>query len=227
MSRRNIEKSLAENFSRTLCLEVAYYEYDAERVVKSNYSNISFTDCIVTSNHVEKLREFLVKNVEKYPCIFTHETKYHMNFSLSTDSEWRNKDCEVVSTKKVINKLTKLLEFKAELDFVYTASEAKNLLTRHASRKTLLRNEEKAIQSYWERVFSAVEALTEGLHKSTKVKVFENYLISINTFSPDSYEDCMSNIQYFTEQIEEIELEAILNPLVTDEMELTVTNLLP
>lgn len=219
MSRKNIEKSLARNFNRTLCLEVAYYDNSAEKVIENAYMNYIYADYIPTYEKVEKLQELLVNNVQKYPFIITTESKYTMKFMLSTDDEWKRRDCEIVQTKTVIDRLGRLLDRKSELELIAIASEAKGIVESYKMRNYRLQGEERAVERFWSAVFDKIDAITEGLHKTTKIKVFENYLINLNSFHQDSFEDAMENIRYYNGLIQETQLKGVLNPLVTEEMQ--------
>ena len=112
-----------------------------------------------------------------------------------------------------------MLDRKSELDLVETASKANKIIGQYGIRMSRLSNAETNVDRYLTTAFNTVESLTEGLHKNTKLKVFENYLFLHNSYSLDSYESAMEDVRYYNKLIQESQLKAVLNPLVTENME--------
>lgn len=215
MSRKNIEKLVAENYNRTLCLEVAYYNYDSERIIQGlenkNYWNT------FNFSQIYALQEVLVKNVQKYPYVVA-SCGNEWKFFLDTNQSWKRNDYEYNSTRKIIEVLGELIDKKTTLEAIEKKGDAERIVSNYQQHFT--RNE-KAIEEMEKYLISCiedVEVLCKGLKKSTKITIFENMLIKNNSFIQDCYEDAKIRCSDAQQRMTELTLESVMNPFVRNDM---------
>lgn len=216
MSRKNIAKPLSENFNRNLCLEVAYYNNEASRIVEKNFNSCRWEN--ITYEQVHALQSLLVSNAEKFDYIVTVVSGEY-KFFLTNDTTWKRNDYERVTVKSAIKILSQLLDMKKELDLASSYKEAKYIEYRMQNLISYRDNYQNQMKSFFDRAISYVEELTAGLRSSTKLSVFENYLAVGNSYYEDSYEEAKSHLERTESEITSVTLESALNPLIKENFE--------
>ena len=133
---------------------------------------------------------------------------------------WKRSDCERVLIRNVSKVLSDILDRKQELELAKSYKEAKQITNRISSLYNFRDNYQKQMANYFTRAISYVESLTQGLHYTTKQKVFENYLEIGNSSYQDDYEDAKERIEGVESEITSISLKSALNPLIKENFEL-------
>lgn len=211
MSRKNIRNIVAE-YNEPLCHEVAYYESTVEEMVEKNLALNKWYQ--FTYDEVHALQVALVENMNSYPYLITTLSS-EWKFMLAKEPTSKRNDEAIILTKTVVQFLSNLLERKVQIQLAETARDALKIQREYEQTYNWKNRVELTIEEYWNFTFNTVEALTEGLRTSTKIKVFENFINNANSVYEDNFEDSQNNLSKIDAILNRLSLESAMNPLVS------------
>lgn len=211
MSRKNIRNIVAE-YNEHLCLEVAYYESTVEEMVEKNLGLNKWYQ--FTYDEVHALQVALVENMNSYPYLITTLSS-EWKFMLAKEPTSKRHDEGRMLTKTVVHFLSDLLERKVQIQLAETARDALKIQREYEQTYNWKNRVEQDIEEYWNFTFNSIEALTEGLRTSTKIKVFENFINNANSVYEDNFEQSQYNLWKIEEVLNRLSLESAMNSLVS------------